>query len=191
MKTWIYNLTKNFAKSLKVSALGVGILGTAAAMSVEAVTLPDGRVMFDRPPTLVEATTRDIHSGARGRYHFVIEVPENAGEALEAIVVTPRDHAKRINFTLDASTAQQGVAYARGPELSLASVGGVPENPHEVLLVFDQPVQPGETVTVTLRTAYNPWGGVYLFGVTGYPAGENGVGQFLGYGRIHLYDTSN
>ncbi|TVP64188.1 MAG: DUF2808 domain-containing protein [Leptolyngbya sp. LCM1.Bin17] len=42
----------------------------------------------------------------------------------------------------------------------LVSVGGVPENPHDVLLVFDQPVQPGETVTVTLRTAYNPWGGV-------------------------------
>ncbi|MGB3138815.1 MAG: DUF2808 domain-containing protein [Nodosilinea sp.] len=47
------------------------------------------------------------------------------------------------------------------------------------------------TVTVTLQTPRNPWGGVYLFGVTGYPAGDSGVGQPLGYGRIHIYDNDS
>jgi hypothetical protein len=32
---------------------------------------------------------------------------------------------------------------------------------------------------------------VYLLGVTAYPDGENGLGQFLGYGRINFDGSSN
>ncbi|MBE9140480.1 DUF2808 domain-containing protein [Nodosilinea sp. LEGE 07088] len=181
---------KNFSQILKISALAVGILGSTAAGAVEAAQLADGRVIFDRPPTLVEATTYDQLAGFGGRYHFVIEVPDDAGEPLEAITIMPLDGARNIVFKLDSTTAQQGVAYANGPEIPLSSVGGVPENSDNILVVFDQPVQPGETATVTLQTAYNPWGGVYIFGVTGYPAGDGGVGQILGHGRIQIYDNS-
>jgi hypothetical protein len=180
---------KKISQWLRVGALTLGILGTVFVSTVEAARLSDGRVVFDRPPTLVEATTLDQEAGFRSQYHFVVEVPADAGEPLEAIAIAPRDDAQQIHFKLDASTAQQGAAYGRGPSVSLASVGGMPEDPNAILVVFDQPVQPGETVTVTLQTAYNPSGGVYLFGVTGYPAGDNGVGQFLGYGRINIYDS--
>lgn len=181
---------KPISRCLSVGALALGLLGTATVSTVEAARFADGRVIFDRPPTLVEATTFDQGAGLSGRYHFVVEVPADAGEPLEAIAITPRDGAERINFNLNASTAQQGTAYANGPALPLASVGGVPENPHDILVVFEEPVQPGETVTVTLQTPHNPRGGVYLFGVTGYPAGANGVGQFLDYGRIQIYDNA-
>ncbi|WP_017296884.1 DUF2808 domain-containing protein [Nodosilinea nodulosa] len=180
---------KATSQILSACALALGLLGTATSGSVEAARLSDGRVLFDRPPTLVEATTFDQQAGFSSRYHFVVQVPEDAGEPLEAIAITPRDSAQRIQFKHDGVTAQQGTAYAHGPVLPLASVGGAAANPEDILIVFDQPVQPGETVTVTLPTARNPWGGVYLFGVTAYPSGGNGVGQFLGYGRINIYDS--
>ncbi|MBI4780806.1 MAG: DUF2808 domain-containing protein [Oscillatoriophycideae cyanobacterium NC_groundwater_1537_Pr4_S-0.65um_50_18] len=42
------------------------------------------------------------------------------------------------------------------------------------------------------RVQSNPrLGGIYLFGVIIYPARENGLGQFLGYGRISLDSNSN
>lgn len=30
--------------------------------------------------------------------------------------------------------------------------------------------------------------GVYLFGVTAFPAGEKSHGQFIGFGRLHFYN---
>ncbi|PSN14647.1 hypothetical protein C7293_10825 [filamentous cyanobacterium CCT1] len=180
---------RRWVRVFKASALALGLLGTTTAASVEAARLADGRVLFDRPPTLVEAITFDQLASLSSRYHFVIAVPEDAGEPLEAIAITPRDAAQRISFRLDASSAHRGTAYASGPELALASVGGVPEDPNTILVVLEEPVQPGETVTVSLKTSRNPWGGVYLFGVTGYPAGAEGVGQYLGLGRIQIYDN--
>jgi hypothetical protein len=42
-------------------------------------------------------------------------------------------------------------------------------------------------MTIALAAQKNPTStGVYLFGVTAYPDGENGLEQFLGYGRIHV-----
>lgn len=73
-------------------------------------------------------------------------------------------------------------------KFAFASTGGQPARPGEVTLVFDQPVQPGSTVTVALAVQQNPsWGGVYEFGVTVYPVGKHGLGQFLGYRRINFY----
>ena len=47
-------------------------------------------------------------------------------------------------------------------------------------------------ITVAIESQRNPsWSGVYEFGVTAYPTGENGLGQFLGYGRINFYGNSN
>jgi len=182
---------KTKINSLIVSTLTVSLLTTVAAVSAQAVRLSDGRIAFDSPPDLVKATTLDQSSVGNGRFHFVITVPEDAGEPLGAVVITPLDRANRIAFNLDASEAHLASAYAGGALVPLASVGGAMDDENSMLVVFDEPVQPGETVTVTLNTVQNPRGGVYQFDVTGYPAGDNPVGQFLGVGRIHIYDPSN
>jgi hypothetical protein len=82
---------------------------------------------------------------------------------------------------------------AKGTEIPLASIGSnQPKNTGEITIAFEQPVQPGQTVTVAVKSEANPtFGGVYLFGVTAYPAGESSLGQFLGYGRINFYGSSN
>jgi hypothetical protein len=59
-----------------------------------------------------------------------------------------------------------------------------------VSVTFDPPIAPGQTVTVGLRPVRNPnVGGVYLFGVTAFPAGEKVHGQFLGFGRLQFYEA--
>jgi hypothetical protein len=178
-------------KPLTISTLAVGMLSTLAISSAQAVRLANGTTMFEQPPNLVEATTLDQSSVGNGRFHFVIAFPPNAGEPLEAVVITPRNFTNQIAFNLESSEAELATAYARGPMVPLSSVGGDTDNPNDVVVVFADPVQPGQIVTVRLTTKHNPPGGVYLFDVTGYPAGPQGVGQFLGVGRIQIYDPSN
>lgn len=100
---------------------------------------------------------------------------------------------EQIPFEMSQSRAFAGPHFAQGPELPLAHVGGsAPSNSNDVTIVFDQPVQPGSTVTVALQSTQNPSrGGVYLFGVTAYPVGTSTLGQFLGYSRVQIYDNSN
>jgi len=182
---------KTTLQILNVAALALGLLGSVAVVSAQAVRFPDGRIAFDLPPTLVEATTQDRQAGFSSRYHFVIQVPVEAGEPFGAVVITPHDQASRIAFSADANEATLAPAYAQGPSVELSSVGGPTGGSNQVLVAFAEPVQPGETVIITLSTNVNPWGGVYLFGVTGYHTGENSIGQFLGYGRLHIYGNDN
>ena len=124
-------------------------------------------------------------------YYFTLNVPQNAGEPLQAIKIVPRRNADTVEFQPSESLAFAGTRYARGPALSLASIGGFePSDTEEMTVVFDPPVQPGSIVTVALKPRRNPdLGGVYLFGVTAFPIGENSSGQFLGYGRFTFYDN--
>jgi len=75
--------------------------------------------------------------------------------------------------------------------IPLMPIGGAAK-PGEITVVFEQPVQPGNTVTVAIAAKANPnFGGSYEFGVTAYPVGDNSMGLFLGYGRINFYGNSN
>ncbi|MGF1566608.1 MAG: DUF2808 domain-containing protein [Nodosilinea sp.] len=182
---------KSTLQTLKITTFTLGLLSSLATLPGHAAQFSDGRVLFDRPPTLIEVTTFDQTPAVSGRYHFVIEVPANAGEPLASLVITPRDLAKRVSFNVEASTAHLGMAYGNGPAVALASSTNTEAESNQVRVVFAEPIQPGETVTLILKTVRNPSAGVYLFGVTGYPTGDSGVGQFLGYGRVHIYDSTN
>ena len=84
-----------------------------------------------------------------------------------------------------------GCPTAIWPRLSITfDIGGdLSTNPNDVTFVFDEPVQPGETVTVRVKAKRNPRvGGIYLFGVTAFPeGGEDSPGLYLGSGRLHFY----
>jgi Protein of unknown function (DUF2808) len=61
-----------------------------------------------------------------------------------------------------------------------------------VSLIFDPPISPGRTITIGLKPWQNPTvEGVYLFGVTAFPAGEKAHSQFLGFGRLQFYRGSS
>jgi len=47
-------------------------------------------------------------------------------------------------------------------------------------------------VTIGVKPRRNPdFGGVYLFGVTAFPAGEKSRGLYLGAGRLHFFENFN
>lgn len=101
--------------------------------------------------------------------------------------IVQRENLDNIRYQGNATRAFRGNRWVRGPQLSLAAIGGSGES-GEMMVVFDPPVQPGQPVTVALKAKQNPtFGGVYQFGVTAYPAGERGIGQFLGYARLNFF----
>lgn len=176
---------------LSASTLTLGVLLPSSLLTLPAVAvkLSNGQVAFNHPPSLIRVATSSSSPNTSATYYFTLSVPKDAGELLEAVKIVQRQNVDTVAFDMNQSRAYKGNSVAGGPALSLASIGGeAPANPGEAVVVFDPPVSPGSKVTVALKAKHNPWqGGVYLFGVTAYPAGENGIGQFLGYGRIHFH----
>ena len=173
---------------LKTSVLTASalVLTTISSLALE---LPDGQTFFNRSPRLIRAATsfrgRNNHFAT---YYFTIEVPRDTGEALKAIKIEQRQNFREtIIFKAEESRAFIGDSLAGGEPLSLAAVGGEEETPGVVTVVLDPPVSPGNTITVAVKPKHNPnISGVYLFGVTTYPEGENSQGLYLGSGRLHL-----
>ncbi len=87
-----------------------------------------------------------------------------------------------VYFKLDDSRAFVGTRNQKGARLSLAQVTQ-DRKKQTVVLNFDPPVTPGQTITIGLRPVQNPRiSGVYLFGITVYPWGEKSHGQFRDLG---------
>lgn len=152
-----------------------------------------GRTFFEHSPRLVRAATSQPGAHIGSTYEFTLSVPANAGQPLKAVTIAQVENLEMVRFDVGRSKAFAGQRFAAGPEIPLASIGGPqPANSNEVTVVFDQPVQPGSTVTIALEAQANPnFGGTYLFGVTAFPEGEEARGLFLGYGRLHFYSSSN
>ncbi|MBW4470532.1 MAG: DUF2808 domain-containing protein [Stenomitos rutilans HA7619-LM2] len=153
----------------------------------------EGQTFFSHPPQLMRVAASQIGEDTPSTYEFTLTVPKDAGQPLKAVKIAQATNVETVKFNVSNSKAFVGDRLTASAQIRLASVGGeTPTNPGDVTIVFDQPVQPGSTVTVALAAQQNPsWGGVYEFGVTAYPDGENGLGQFLGYGRINFYGNSN
>ncbi|MCL1468483.1 DUF2808 domain-containing protein [Argonema galeatum] len=170
-------------------AISTGLLSGAEVAS--AVRLADGTVYFAQPPSLVSATTtfNDVYMWG-STYYFTLNVPPNAGEPLERVAIAQQEGIDDIEFELEDSRAFEGTRRDKGQRIALEAMEG--DNKRSLSFTFDPPVPPGKTVTIALNPVRNPrYAGVYLFGVTAFPAGEKTHGQFLGFGRLHFYENRN
>ena len=173
---------------IALSAIGLGV-------AAQAVELSDGRVYFENPPRLVDSSIRERSvSDNNVKYYFHLNVPSNAGEPLRRIDIV-QEHGdlftREINFEADESVAYVGHRRSRGEELGISGASFDDET-NTVTLTFDPPISPGTDVTVRLNAERNPrQEGVYLLGVTAYPEGEVPRGQFLGFGRFHIFDNGS
>lgn len=178
---------------MKFRQLTIIALCTMATIagSQSAAFSQEAPLYFSHPPMLLRTNALHNTSSTPSAYEFTIAVPADAGAPLKAIMITQDQNLETVKFNTKQNKAFNGKRYASGPEIPLASVGGQ-EVPGTTMVVFEQPVQPGSTVTVAVDAQANPsWGGIYEFGVTAYPTAENGRGQFLGYGRINFYGVGN
>ena len=172
-------------------ALATTVIGGIAEVT-QAVQLRDGTVYFVQPPELVEATTtfKDINVWG-ATYYFTLNLPQNAGEPLQRVTINQHDGTSDIRFDLKDSRAFVGTRDRKGTQLKLGEVTREKDT-KTVFVTFDPPVPPGKTITIGLRPVKNPmFSGIYLFGVTAFPQGEKSHGQFLGFGRLHFYDSRN
>lgn len=172
--------------AIATSALTLGILAAIPNIPANAYELGNGQTVFIKAPRLIRAAATQVTPSVASTYQFTIHVPKNAGEPLKAVTITQKPGPEQIKFDVSNSKAFIGDSFAGGPGVRLADIGGEqPSNDNTVTIVFDRPVEPGNTVTVSLRALHNPqFGGVYQFGVTAYPIGENSNGLYLGTARL-------
>lgn len=160
-------------------------LGVSGASAIER---SNGTFFFDKPPRLVNAFTTFSDTHVWGAtYYFTIDLPESAGEPLQRIVLEQTQGLENIRFRLHQTEAFTGTPRHPQQKLSLAAVTQ-DQKSQTIIVTFDPPVPPGNTVTVGLQPVRNPISsGVYLFGVSAFPRGEKSEGLRLGVGRLHFY----
>ncbi|MGF1478505.1 MAG: DUF2808 domain-containing protein [Cyanophyceae cyanobacterium] len=182
---------------LQVSMIGALLFGsiipaTLVSSSAKAIEGRSGRSTFVRAPRLVDANASHIAPSASSTYHFQIQVPENAGAPLEALTINQQENVEEISFNPSESSATATDQFNISRSLAVSSIGGMEPDDNEVTVVFDEPVEPGNTVTVSVKARKNPhFGGVYQFGVTAFPVGEQSTGLYLGSARINFTGSSN
>jgi hypothetical protein len=153
---------------------------------VNAVELLDGQKAFESSPRLTRAAaTFSNRNNPGAKYQFTIEVPEDAGEALKSVKITQKENSDTVVFKADKTKASLGNSLS-GDNIPLTAVEKE-SKPGDIIVLFDTPVEPGNTVTISIKPKQNPSvDGVYLFGVTAFPTGENSPGLYLGSGQIHI-----
>lgn len=156
-----------------------------------AVELSDGTVAFVSPPRLSAASvTRNGADEPNATYYLTLDLPAEASVGLQRVKIRLAEgRAPSLHFDLEATAAFEGTRNDRGAALPLASVIEDRDS-QTVVIQFDPAVSPGRTLTLALRPNRNPReGGVYLFEVTAYPAGEQVQSYFAGYARLQFYEN--
>ncbi len=175
----------------KISSI-LGIVITTSLLSLPAIAFnSDHRSkMFSHSPKLVATEATYHNPSVSSTYSFTISVPDNAGQPLKAVTITQKPNFEQINFTVNESRAFASNHFREGERVALSSIGGQ-SNEGQVTIAFDEPIQPGDTVTLDLKANENPQhGGIYLFGVRAYSEGMDSQGLYLGTARLH-FDSSD
>ncbi|NJM78198.1 MAG: DUF2808 domain-containing protein [Acaryochloridaceae cyanobacterium RU_4_10] len=173
------------------SRLSLGVIAAIAggllAVPVKAVQFSDGTIHFAGVPRLGKVSTTDNQAWAwSATYYFTIQVPADASEPLGRVVMQQTEGVDSIDFNL-----KRTFAYLDGDKNQTIPLQATNTDKDALNVQFDTPIEPGKTVTLGLRPYNNPHtGGVYLFGVTAFPAGEKVQSQFIGTGRLQFYDRS-
>lgn len=184
-------MTKFFNKS--INSIYFGLSGTitlaiiSVAFSSQAVRSPDGTVAFESGILLVDSHT--TFSGVRvrqARYYFDLALPEDIGEPLQKVVIEQRSGSDEIEFKPEKTRVYLGDHRNKQEPVDVKTY--IDEATEEITVEFEQPITPGNNVTIGLKPKSNPdYSGVYLFGVTAYPTGEKALGMYLGSGRLQFY----
>lgn len=153
---------------------------------------PDGRIFFESSPTLVNffATFQSVRAWG-AKYYLTIALPPSLGAPLGTVTIQQQPNIQTIAFLVDQTFAFLGDRNQRGENLTLKSTTFDP-NTQTITVIFDPPVPPGNTVSIGLKPVQNPdYGGIYQFGITAYPPGDNSPGLALGVGRLTIYEAGD
>ena len=190
-----YSICGGNLRNVGFKIIGTGLISCALFLGSYPVTtampLAEQRSFFRKSPSLLNATT--TFSSVRAwsaTYYFTIKLPQEAGNSLSKIAIAQREAPDEISFYLDRTVAFQGTHRRKGESLNIESVTQ-DEETGAISVTFVPPVPAGTTLTVGLKPKRNPdYSGIYLFGVTAVPAGENPSSLYLGVGRLTFFQGS-
>ena len=167
---------------LALAALLLGDVSTARALELR------GSTYFTRPPWKAELRSFNTNVGEGNVEHYLtIELSPEAGAPLGRLDLQQIRGADTTFLSrLDRVRAFSGRPRREGTaapvQLRFDPQAG------QLQLTFPEPVLPGTTVTVALRSWRNPSvGDTYLFQVVAWPAGANPVASPVGVGTLRIY----
>lgn len=183
-----------FNRHLSLTLLLLMLSGGISAEDANALRGRDGTVYFAEVPRLVNASVTRKRSNAPGAtLKFTVTLPTGAGEPLSQIFLTQDQNIEALRISPERVSVALGDTWTLDTPKIATEVLVPPSNQREPIQIsFDPPLPPGNTITIGLRPPRTPRSsGVYQFGVTALPVGEQPHEYFLGYGRITLFDIDN
>ncbi|MBD2539225.1 DUF2808 domain-containing protein [Coleofasciculus sp. FACHB-SPT36] len=165
---------------------GVGASGVNNP-SAQAIQFSNGRSSFGVPFQLSNTRTSQASVRFRGAsYYFTFNLPKTASQSLNRVTIR-QNGGNLVEF--DSAKTKAFLNEKPKENCKLGEVK-VDKKTQEVDLVFDPPIQPGQTVTVAIGPFENPSvSGIYNFGVSAFPTGDKPEKQFLGYGPLRFFDA--
>lgn len=164
----------------------VAVLGSFSPLTL-ALETKQSISYFSRSPRLVDLIT--TYRGARvgsPTYYYTIDLPNQSGEPLKTIIINQRQGFEEIDYYPNKTIAFQGTPNHRGQALTVEATTW-DKTTDTMTITFNPPVSPGTLFTLGVKAKHNPqYGGIYLFGVTAFPAGNNPIALYLGSGRLHF-----
>jgi len=146
------------------------------------------QVAFRKAPRLLDIyTTFSNISMRNATYYFDVTIPSDAGAPLQKVAIELRQGQEDIYYKLEKTVAYLGTHNRKGEEIALSTVS-IDESTGIITVEFANPLPPNSTFTIGLKPKRNPdYDGVYVFGVTVFPQGENPYGLYLGSRNLNFY----
>ena len=174
------------APLLPTAASGI-LPGTPPARAVEIA----GATYFRKGPWQADLISYQTSVGsAPVWYYLTVRLDADAGASLGRLTVEQtRGVDRQFGFNSELTTAFLGVPRRQGRQLPVRA--SFDAGARLISVVFPEPVQPGETVTVVLRPWTNPMASdTYMFSVVAWPAGPNPVASPVGFATLRIYDRT-
>lgn len=150
------------------------------------------RSFFVQPPWRVQFRSYDWYvADASPSYYFTVTMPEQAGAPLAGLVIQQIRGVDR-HFRLAPSRARAFLGQPRREGQAVAVQASMDQDQRRFTATFEQPVQPGQTVTLVLRPWRNPeQSDTYVFSVKAVPLGDAPVPAPLGVATMAIFEASS
>ncbi|BAQ65263.1 DUF2808 domain-containing protein [Geminocystis sp. NIES-3709] len=136
---------------------------------------------FRTSPRLVRSNAVFKMPDVISTYIFEIEIPENADNNLNKVVINQQINLETITFFPEDSSAFiiNGKESLIDTDFTLNTDGK-----NEIIVDLLQPVKAGEKLKLAIKARNPLYGGIYQFGITVYPQGDNPQSLYLGNARF-------
>lgn len=164
----------------------IASLLTTAALLVSTGSAASERAFFRSPPTRVSLHNPAAIEKQRNRTTISVAVPEDAGSALQEIVMYQIGSTERWDWGRKPPELYYGsYGLRRKGEAGLA-VSSLSEEGHELTIRLEPPIEPGKQVNLVFR-GINPEPNIYMWATSFVPAGTNPLSSDGPTLRQHVY----